>query len=92
VQRIIFCRIEVEELGNILPLTDIAQLKMVMRTIQFLKPELAQLMPAQLVTVLSFTHAAGCPQSQPCPWTHDNLAHRMSTIIAFHFKTFPAAE
>ena len=64
---VIFGRIEIEELGNILPLSNIPQFKMVMGTIQFLKPKLAQLMPAKLMTILALTYATLRPQDKSRP-------------------------
>ena len=82
-QRIILGGIEVQELGDILPLANVSQLKMIVFTVEFFKTQMAQLTPGELLLVLPPADTAGSREYQSLTWFQRDLSHCMPAAATF---------
>ena len=84
--------IEIKELGYILPAAYITKLKVIVMTIEFLKAQPLQLMPAVLLMARATADTALYGEPQARPWAQDCLPHPLPAGSAAKFLTLPPGE
>jgi hypothetical protein len=92
-QGIVFCGVEIEEFGNVLPTANVAEFKIIVLTVKSGKPEFPQLPPSECLAVSAFAYSAFRVQFQSFARPQGNFAHLMSTVPALHNELhLPAKE